>query len=238
MSPSPELLADLKAAGVAAISQTLYGLGVMNAFIPGLTPANPAATCFAGPAFTLRAITAREDLRAEIAAGSRDNPHRAAMRAVAAGEVVVTSTGGRPGISMFGDLIATHLVNIGCAGVVTDAGVADRSALAQVPLPVFHAGSAPVPASAKVLIVGWREPIDCCGVPVYPGDIVVGDDNGVVVVPAGVAAQVAEKALAKERLEDFLLTRMQAGAPLDGTYPPDAATLAAYAAHRAGGPAT
>lgn len=231
MTVSTEILDKLKAAGVPAISQTLYGLGIMNAFIHGLMPANPGSCSFAGPAFTLRAITAREDLRDDIAAGRVPNPHRAAMAQVSAGDVVVTGIGDLPGVSMFGDMISTHLRNIGCAGVVTDGGVADLAALGSVDLPVFCAGSAPVPASARVLIVGTNEPIECRGVPVYPGDIIVGDVNGAVAVPANLAETVAEKALAKEKLEEFLMQRLEAGAPLDGTYPPDEATIAAYRDH-------
>ena len=237
MTVTAETLAQLRAAGVPAVSQTLYGLGLMNAFIAGLSPAGPVAEAFAGPAFTLRAIPAREDLRADAAAGRSPNAHRAAMRDVAAGEVIVTGIGGVAGVSLFGDLIATHLQNIGCAGIVTDGGVADLAALGHVGLPVFSAGSAPVPGTARVMIVGWREPIACRGVPVYPGDIVVGDGNGVVVVPPHLAETVAQKALDKERLEEFLLRRLQAGDPLDGTYPPDEATLAAYRAARADGTA-
>lgn len=231
MPTSNEILAVLKQAGVPAISQTLYGLGIMNAFIPGLNPANRDASCFAGPAFTLRAITAREDLRDDIATGRVPNPHRAAMAQVGAGDVIVTGIGDLPGVSMFGDLISTHLRNVGCAGIVTDGGVADLAALGDVNLPVFCAGSAPVPASARVLIVGTNEPIECRGVPVYPGDIVVGDINGAVVVPAHLAESVANKAIAKEKLEEFLLMRLEAGEPLNGTYPPNKETLAAYEAH-------
>ncbi len=237
MTVSAQTLSALRAAGVPAISQSLYGLGLMNAFIAGLLPAGPVTQAFAGPAFTLRAIPVREDLRADAAAGRIPNAHRAAMRDVAAGEVIVTGIGGIGGVSLFGDLIATHLHNIGCAGIVTDGGVADQAALGQVGLPVFSAGSAPVPGTARVMIVGWREAIDCRGVPVYPGDIVVGDGNGVVVVPPHLADTVAEKALGKERLEEFLLARLQSGAPLDGTYPPDDTTLAAYRAAKVDGTA-
>jgi len=113
---------------------------------------------------------------------------------------------------------------------VTDGGIADLAALGEVPLPVFSAGSAPVPAGARVVVADTGVPIGCRGVPVYPGDIVVGDAAGVVVVPAQLAETVAEKALEKEKLEAFLLERLKAGAPLDGTYPPDASTLAAYRA--------
>jgi regulator of RNase E activity RraA len=224
------ILDKLGAAGVPAVSQTLFGLGIMNAFIPGLTACNPKAARFAGPAFTIRAIPMREDVRAAIGAGQIANPHRAALARVGPGEVVVTDIGDIARISLFGDLIATHLKNIGAAAVVTDGGVADLTALRDVPLPVFSAGSAPVPAGGRVAVVGVGEPINCRGVPVYPGDIIVGDEAGVVAVPLHLAAQVAGKALEKERLEAFVLERLQGGAPLEGTYPPDEATLAAYRA--------
>lgn len=230
MSAERDLLDRLMEAGVPAVSQTLFGLGLMNAFIPGLSPANPQTCRFAGPACTLRAIPMREDIRQGIAEGTVPNPHRQALAGVKAGEVVVTGIGDIPRISLFGDLIATHLANIGAAAIVTDGGVADLAALASVPLPVFSAGSAPVPGSGRVVIVGTRQPIECRGVPVYDGDIVVGDLAGVVVVPRHLAEAVADKALEKERLEAFLLERLQGGAPLEGTYPPDAETLAAYRA--------
>jgi regulator of RNase E activity RraA len=225
-----DVLEKLMAAGVPAVNQTLYGLGIMNAFIAGLAPADPTRCRFAGPAFTLRCVPMREDIRAAIAEGRVPNPHRQAMAKLRAGEVIVTDIGGHPGLSLFGDLIGTHLANVGVAGIVTDGGVADLAALAAVPLPVFSAGSAPVPAGARVVVADTGAPIGCRGVPVYPGDIVVGDPAGVAVVPAHLAAAVADKALEKERLEAFLLERLKAGAPLDGTYPPDAATLAAYRA--------
>jgi regulator of RNase E activity RraA len=230
MGVAREVLEQLMEAGVPAVNQTLYGMGIMNAFIAGLAPTDPARCRFAGPAFTLRCIPMREDIRSAIAEGRMPNPHRQGLAKVKPGEVIVTDIGDQPGLSLFGDLIGTHLANQGVAGIVTDGGVADLAALAEVPLPVFSAGSAPVPAGARVVVADTGAPIGCRGVPVYPGDIVVGDVAGVVVVPAHLAATVAEKALAKERLEGFLLERLKAGAPLDGTYPPDAATLAAWQA--------
>jgi len=230
MGAARDVLDKLMVAGVPAVNQTLYGLGIMNAFIAGLVPASPARCRFAGPAFTLRCIPMREDIRAAIAEGRMLNPHRKGLAMVRAGEVIVTDIGDYTGLSLFGDLIGTHLANIGVAGIVTDGGIADLAALGEVPLPVFSAGSAPVPAGARVVVADTGVPIGCRGVPVYPGDIVVGDAAGVVVVPAQLAETVAEKALEKEKLEAFLLERLKAGAPLDGTYPPDASTLAAYRA--------
>jgi regulator of RNase E activity RraA len=230
MDVARDVLDRLMAAGVPAVNQTLYGLGIMNAFIAGLAPASPARCRFAGPAFTVRCVPMREDIRTAIAEARMPNPYRLGLAKVRAGEVIVTDIGGHPGLSLFGDLIGTHLANVGVVGIVTDGGVADLVALAEVPLAVFSAGSAPLPAGARVVVADTGAPIGCRGVPVYAGDVIVGDAAGVVVVPAHLAATVADKALEKERLEGFLLERLKAGAPLEGTYPPDAATLAAYRA--------
>lgn len=131
---------------------------------------------------------------------------------------------------MFGELIATHLKLRGVAAVVTDAGVADAADVAATGLPFFCQGSAPIPGPARRIVSDIDRPVDCMGVTVVPGDVLVGDANGVAVIPAALAETVAAKAEDKERLERFLLARLKEGAPLDGTYPPDAATLAAYRA--------
>jgi regulator of RNase E activity RraA len=230
MSVAADTLDRLKAAGVPAVTSVLYGMGIMNAFVAGLMPASRERCRFAGPAHTLRCIPVREDIRAAIAEKRMPNIHRQALAAVKPGQVVITDMGGHANLSLFGDLMGTHLGNVGVAGLVTDGGISDLFALASVNLPVFCAGSAPVAATSRLTVADFGVPIGCRGVPVYPGDIVVGDINGVTIVPAHLAEQVAEKALEKERLEAFLLERLQAGAPLEGTYPPDEATMAAYRA--------
>lgn len=227
---SKDTLDRLVQAGVPAVTSVLFGLGIMNAFIAGLVPASRDRCRFAGRAHTLRCIPMREDIRAAIAARTVPNIHRQALAGVRAGDVVITDMGGHTTLSLFGDLMSTHLANVGVAGLVTDGGISDLPALAGVPLPIFCAGSAPVAATSRITVADFGVPIGCRGVPVYPGDIVVGDMSGVTVVPAHLADQVAGKALEKERLEAFLLERLQAGAPLEGTYPPDEATLAAYRA--------
>lgn len=226
----PALAGALKTLPVPTITATLYKMGLKNTFLAGLSPLDTGAARFVGRAFTMRALPVREDLVAAVDAGRAPNLHRRAMAEVAAGEVIVTDCGGVAGISFFGELIATYLKGKDVAGIVTDAGIADVGDVAATGLPVFCRGSAPVPGPAQRLVLDINCPIAPMGVTVMPGDVIVADENGVAVIPAEMAADVARAAAEKEALERFLLQRLKDGAPLDGTYPPDAATLEAYAA--------
>jgi regulator of RNase E activity RraA len=218
----------LMAVAVPTLSAVMYAKGLRSRFLHGIRPAGAAAK-FCGPAYTLRAIPVREDLRDAAAAGRIPSVHRTAIDTMPAGHVLVSSTGGAQGISILGDIIATVLMRRGVAGVVMDSGVSDLAVVGRMALPVFHGGgSAPVPAGATVMVVDQGLPIGIAGVAIFPGDIMVGDENGVVCIPAGIVREVLEAAEAKERLETFILAEIEAGAPLEGTYPPSAATLARY----------
>lgn len=201
--------------------------------MPGFGPLMRPGRRFVATAYTMRALPVREDMLRAVSDGTSPNLHRKAMRDVAAGQVVVTDCGGDAGVSFFGELIATFLKVKGVAAIVTDAGIADVGDVAATGLPVFCQGSAPIPGPARRLVGALDCPVDCMGVTVCPGDVLVGDENGVAVIPQDMAQDVAEAAEEKERLERFLLTKLKAGAPLDGTYPPDAAMLAAYRAGQA-----
>ncbi len=229
--PPEAVLNALAACPVPTITATLYSLGITSMFLPGLAPIDRANARFIGRARTMRALPVREDLRDAVTAGRAPNLHRQALARLAAGDVVVTDCGGDGRISFFGELISTYLKGRGVAAIVTDAGIADVADVAATGLPVFCQGSAPVPGPARHIVMDIDRPVSAMGVTVCPGDILVGDENGVAVVPLQMAAAVAEKATEKERLERFLLQRLKDGAPLDGTYPPDEATLALYRAN-------
>lgn len=232
MRPPADLLARLAAVPVPTLSGCLYELGFTNVFVRGLEPVSPDHARFVGVARTLRAIPVRPDRLRAVQEGAAPNLHRRILADLEAGDVLVTDTGDADGVSLFGEIITTFLAGKGVAGVVTDAGIADVVDVAPIGLPIFCRGSAPGPGPARVLVSDVDRPIACRGVPVYPGDVVVGDGNGVVVVPVAFGEEVASKAEAKEELERFLLDRVRSGSPLDGTYPPDAATLEAFAASR------
>jgi regulator of RNase E activity RraA len=220
-------IANLPVPTLAAI---LFRKGYEKQFVTGLVPLSRKR--FAGPAYTLRAIPTRPDVRAALASGAIRNLHRVALADIPAGAVLVADSGQTKDCSMLGDILAESLQVRGVAGVVLDGGAADTPRLAELDMPVVCAGSAPVPWLGRLYVADVQVPIDLCGVAVFPGDIVVGDACGVIVVPSALAEEVAREAQEKEDMEVFILERIRAGAPVEGTYPPNAATLAEYAAWR------
>jgi regulator of RNase E activity RraA len=229
MSPlPPDLVAALRNVAVPTLSAVLYARGLRSRFLHGILPANPARR-LVGPAYTVRAIPVREDLRDDLAAGRAPNLHRRFFSETPEGAVLVCATGGAAQVSVLGDIIATALMRQGAAGIVTDTGVADLPTVAGLDIAVFHGGgSAPVPSGAVVMVVDRDLPVGLAGVAIFPGDVMVGDANGVVCIPAGIAAEIAADAAGKERFEDWVQREIAAGAPLEGTYPPDAATKERY----------
>jgi regulator of RNase E activity RraA len=228
--------AKLLSVAVPTLSAEMFKRGLMSRFFQGLMPLNRAASKFCGAAFTIRAIPVREDLRAAIAAFEIPSRNRRAFDAAPAGSVVVCATGDKPNLGLMGDIMTTSLMTRGIAGVVLDAGVADADFIATMPIPVLPMGSAPVSSFAGIMIIDHDTPIGLRGVAVFPGDIIVGDPNGAVCIPRHLADSVADAAIETEKLEEFVLGRIRAGAPIDGTYPPNAQVMAEYRAWRAANP--
>lgn len=139
---------------------------------------------------------------------------------------------GEPLAASAGNILVSRMIARGVAALVTDGSVRDSPAIARLGWPVYTAG---VSATTNLVLhhaVDMQVPIGCAGVPVFPGDVLVGDEEGVVVVPRLLVDQVAQEAVEQEELESFILDRIVAGAPLPGTYPPNHETLAAYEAAR------
>ena len=219
---------------VPTLSAVLSARGLRSRFLHGLMPAAPNVIRMVGPAYTIRAIPVREDLRDAVARGEAPNLHRRFFSEAPPGAVLVCATDGATHVSVLGDIIAAALVRRGVAGAVVDTGVADLPAVAALPLPVFHAGgSAPVPSAAAVMVVDRDLPVGIGAVAVFPGDILVGDACGVVCIPRDMAPGVAAEAAEKLELETWIGTEIAAGVPLEGTYPPDAGTRARFAAWKA-----
>ena len=229
------LIAVLSGVAVPTLSAVLYARGLRSRFLHGIVPANPDAARVIGPAVTLRAIPVREDLRDAVASGRAPNLHRQILSEVPAGAVLVCALGGVRHVSVLGDIIATALHLRGVAGVVMDGGVSDLPLVSRMAIPVFHGGgSAPVPGGAAVMVVDHGLPVGLANVAVFPDDVMVGDAAGVLCIPRAIALEIAEEAAEKERLEEWILAEINNGAPLEGTYPPDAATKARYRAARGG----
>jgi regulator of RNase E activity RraA len=146
--------------------------------------------------------------------------------------VLVCEAAGVTETSLLGDMVTTAFKVRGVAGIVLDGGVNDRAAIEEIGFPVYAMGDASLPFTSHRHIIALNEPIGCGGVAIFPGDMMIGDRNGVAAIPIGVLAEVAEKALYREELEAFCAARLRDGAPIAGTYPPDAETVAAFEAQR------
>lgn len=223
-----EVLQLLGRASTATLTTQMFNRGLRNTFLFGLQPLNPRATRFVGEAFTLRYIPGREDLDVVEDFEDPDHPQRKAIESVGEGQVLVVDCRGEARAGAAGNILVTRVMRRGAVAMVTDGSLRDSPLIARMDFPVFSAG---VSASMSLTIhhaMDFQLPIGCAGVPVFPGDVLVGDEEGVVVIPRHVAPLVAEAAVEQERLEEFLLKRVDEGHALPGTYPPDAETLAAY----------
>jgi regulator of RNase E activity RraA len=190
----------------------------------------------AGPAFTLRYIPAREDLDTLDVYRDYDHPQRRAIEQVPPGHVLVMDCRGQGRAASAGAILLTRLQVRGAGGLVTDGTLRDTPEIAQLEhLPVYAAGASPLTNLAQHHATDINVPVGCAEVPIYPGDIMVGDEEGVVCVPAHLAQEVAHAAAEQERLEAFVQDEIRAGRPLRGTYPPDAETRARYLDHRSEG---
>ncbi len=222
----------LEGCSVPAVVSTLFRMGYENVFLRGVRPLAPDAPTMVGPAMTLRTVPIREDTRAAIAEGRLENFQARAFNETGPGEVLVCEAAGVTETALLGDMVATAFRVRGVAGIVVDGGVNDRAAIEGIGLPVYAAGDASLPFTSHRHITALNAPIGCGGVAIFPGDVMIGDRNGVAAIPLGVVGEVAEKAREREELEQFCAARLRAGAPLAGTYPPDEDTVAAFHAER------
>jgi regulator of RNase E activity RraA len=225
---SEACLAQMRQVSTATLTTQMFRRGFRNVFMQGVRRLGRAGPNLVGPAYTLRNIPAREDLDRTEAFANPEHPQRRAVETTPAGHVLVVDCRGDARVASGGQILMTRLMVRGAAGMVSDGGVRDAGPIAEMAMPVFCAGP-----SAPLNLVHHHAtdidvPIACGGVAVYPGDLIVGDTDGVVVIPAELAEEVARDAAAQEDMEVFLLSRIAGGAPLPGTYPPNDATRAAY----------
>jgi regulator of RNase E activity RraA len=225
-----ETLALLARASTATITTQLFQRGLRNQFLNGLTPLNPAACRFVGEAMTLRSIPAREDLDRVEVFRDPNHPQRKAIETVGPGQVLVLDCRGDLRAANAGGILVTRTMKRGAVGIVSDGAIRDSPEIARMPFPVFVAGRSATISLAIHHAVDINVPIGCAGVAVYPGDVLVGDEEGVVVIPRHLAAEIAKPAADQEHLEQFITEKVQNGAALPGTYPPNAQTIAEYEA--------
>ncbi|MDM7831617.1 fumarylacetoacetate hydrolase family protein [Cellulomonas edaphi] len=229
-SLAPELHEKLLRAPVAGLSAQLRRRGLDNVSIDGVRPLRPGAR-MVGVARTLRLVPNREDLVERHGGGY--NAQKRAFDGLGSGEVLVIDARGETGAATLGDVLALRAHVRGAAGIVTDGGVRDADAVAEVGIPVFCAGAHPAVLGRRH--VPWEADVTvaCGGTTVQPGDVVVGDADGVVVLPAALAEEVVDAALAQEDEDAWIAQQVAAGHPVDGLFPMNAAWRARYDAWRA-----
>ncbi len=224
---SDQAFARLSAVSTATLTTQLLRLGFRNTFMSGVQPLC-AGPHMVGYARTLRYIPAREDLDLHSEIDNRTNVQRVAVETIGMRDVLVIDARGEIGAASLGHILATRLQQRGAAGLVTDGALRDTPSIVAMDFPVYARAAH---ARMSFLLhhpVDMDVPIGCGGVMVQPGDVVVGDAEGVVVIPIAVAEDVAHTGWAQEQLESFLLFRIRYGASLIGVYPPEEDTLHAY----------
>lgn len=223
-----DTLRHLRRASTATITTQLFKRGLRNAFLYGLGPMNLGATPMVGEAFTLRNIPAREDLDVLSVFEDPDHPQRKAIESVLPGQVLVMDCRGEGRAASAGSILLTRLMQRKAAGCVTDGTLRDTPVIRALSFPVYTAGPCATTNLALHHAVDMQVPIACAGVPVYPGDVIVGDQEGAVCIPREMATEVGHDAAEQEDLENYIAGRIRHGAPLRDVYPPSEQTLAEY----------
>jgi len=226
---APQILEQLRHISTATLTTQLFKLGFRNTFLSGVRPLNPALR-MAGEAVTVRFVPAREDLATFDAIGQPGYPQRKAIDEIEPGQVLVLDCRNIDSSAAGGEILMSRLKARGAAGAVTDGAMRDYVSIQKLGFPVFAKNMAATAHVHKHWAVDVNVPVGCAEVLIMPGDIMVGDDEGVVCIPRHVVEKVAQSGLEMEVLEAFVLEKVQAGAPLAGTYPPSETMRAEYEA--------
>ena len=214
--------------GTANIANVLLKHGFNNVIMHGISPISTTQEQLVGPAYTLRFIPAREDLSKMSNYSREDNLHRRAIEECPKGSVLVIDAFGCTRASSMGDMMAARLKYRGVAGVVTDGGYRDSPAIYAAGLSCFQKHNASPATPIAMHPIALNEPIGCAGVAIYPGDVVVGDGDGVVVIPQALADQVANEALDACEYEAFAALHIRQGRSIFGLFPATAESRLEY----------
>lgn len=223
----------LMGVSVATLATALFKRGLRNQTIQGVGPLKARGKNMVGPAFTLRYIPAREDLNQLEAFRDPNHPQRKAVEICPPGAVLVMDSRKDPRAASAGDILVTRMGMRGVAGVVTDGGFRDAARIAELDIPSYHSRPSPPTNLTLHQAIELQTPIGCGDAPVFPDDVLVGDDDAVIVIPAHLADEVAEEAHEMTAFEDFVVEEVKAGKTIVGLYPPtDPANLDRFAAWR------
>ncbi len=229
LDPLPEGVLDtLRQVSTSTVATQLYKRGYRQPQLLGVRPISQVVDGFVAEAFTMRFIPAREDVNTLDPYRSGNTLQWDAIEGVPPGQVIVVDSRGDTRAASGGDMLMTRAWQRGAAGFVTDGGLRDGHVLSQLPFATYASTVTITTRAAWHHVADLQVPIGCAGVAVYPGDVLVADRDGIIVVPRGLAAEIAEPSLEQEKLEAFVATKIRAGAPLAGNYPPGEQTIAEY----------
>ena len=225
--------AKLRSVSTATLTTALFKRGLRNQFVQDVRPLNPDAGPMVGEAYTLRYIPAREDLNPIGVFRDRAHPQRRAVEECPPGAVLVIDSRRNARAASAGAILVARLMKRGVAGVVTAGGLRDSPEIARLAIPAYHHRPAAPTNPTVHQAIDIDVPIGCGDAPVFPGDVVVGDAEGVVVVPAHLAGEIADEAVEVTALEDFVAEEVMKGRSILGLYPAtDEQTTRDFAAWR------
>jgi regulator of RNase E activity RraA len=227
------VLDKLRQVSTSTIATQLYKRGFRQPQLLGVRPLSQVTDGFVAEAFTMRFIPAREDVNTLDPYRSGNTLQWDAIESVPPGQAIVVDSRGDTSAASGGDMLMTRAWKRGAAAFVTDGGLRDGHVLSQLPFPTYASSITITTRAAWHHVADLQVPIACGGVAVYPGDVLVGDRDGIIVIPRSWVAELAQPALEQEQLEAYVATKIAAGEPLAGNYPPGDALKAEYAAHLA-----
>lgn len=223
------IVETLRGVSTPTITTILLKNGIRNVWVRGARPMHGGSPRKVGRAFTLRFIPSREDL-ATTAAWASPRSTRAAIESMPEGCIAVVAANAHTDSGIFGDILCQRMALRGVAGLVTDGVVRDVNGVNASGLPVWSQGTAAPASASGMIFVNWQEPIGCGGVAVYPGDLIVADDDGAVVVPEALLQEVMTAGPAQESQEHWIMEQVRQCAELPGLYPPNGEAIARYEA--------
>lgn len=233
---SKAVLKRLAGVSTPTITYQLMRLhGLHNTGLRDVMPLDPGLAPFAGPAFTLRYAPLREDLLDQQYMDHRQNLMTPAIEDCPEGAVFLMESGGNRDVGLLGGNIVMRLARRGVAAAITDGAMRDIAEIRGAGMPVCCANVASPASMAELMLVDTGGPVTVGGVAIFPGDIIVGDNEGVCAIPQHLAAAIAETGPAQDHLEGWVNLELSAGKPIKGLYPPDEKAKAAYNAWTAAG---
>lgn len=214
--------------GTASITNVLKNRhGILNSFLAGLRPLDTDNAAFSGRAVTLRFVPLREDIAPLARVANPEGAAHRAFDAIRKGDVLVIEGMGRDDVAVAGDVIFAHLRNLGAVGIIADAGIRDAAACADI-LPCLCRGPAPPASYHRLMALEAQGPVAIAGCTVMPGDTIVADNDGAVVIPAALAEQALTQAAELDDLDLYIRLRVEAGESMKGLYPATDAIRPAY----------